>query len=142
MSCTPTTVPPARVKSGFLKHFQQILDTWGGKECTHLQITETIDDMGQIIDRSETSTTIYGIVSPASYNENYHPIGSLQSGDLTTFFKYSDNVIKSTQLTDSTTRKDHIIYEGNEYRVEQLQEITYDVGEPVFVRYLLRKVSP
>ena len=142
MSCTPTSVPPARVQSGFLKHFQQILNVWGGKECTHVRIVETLDEMGQVIDYTETSATIYGIISPASYNENYHPIGSLQQGDLTAFFKYSDDVIKSSQLTDSTVRKDHIIYEGNEYRVEQVQEIVYDVGDPVFARYLLRKVSP
>jgi len=135
-------MPLGRVKANMAFHFNMILESWAGKECTHVQITETIDDMGQIIDRSETSTTIYGIVSPASYNENYHPIGSLQSGDLTAFFKYSDDVIKSSQLTDTTTRKDHIIYEGNEYRVEQLQEIAYDVDTPVFARYLLRKVSP
>ena len=142
MSCTPTTVPPARVRSGFSKHFQQILNVWGGKECTHVQITETLDEMGQVIDQSRSTSTIYGIISPASYNENYHPIGSLQQGDLTAFFKYSDDVIKSSQLTDSTIRKDHIIYEGNEYRVEQIQEIAYDVDDPVFARYLLRKVSP
>ena len=141
MSCTPTPAPPAATKFDLLDGFIQILEGWGGKTCTHVQIIETIDDLGQIIDQSRSTLTIYGIVSPADYTENYNTIGSLQSGDLTAFFKYSDDVIKSSQLTDSTTRKDHIIYQGNEYRVEQLQEIAYDIDDPVFCRYLLRKVS-
>ena len=134
-------MPVARTQSGLLKHFKQILTVWGGKECTHVIITETIDDFGQIIDQSRETSTIYGIVSPADYNESYNSIGSLQEGDLTAFFKYSDDVIRSKQLTDSTTRKDHIIYKSNEYNVEQIQEIAYDIDEPAFARYLLRKVS-
>ena len=134
-------MPAARTQCGSLKHFKQILQVWGGKTCTHVIITETIDDFGQIIDQSRETSTIYGIVSPASYDERYNPIGTLQSGDLTAFFKYSDDVIRSAQLTDTTTRKDHIIYQGNEYNVEQIQEIAYDIDEPAFARYLLRKVS-
>ena len=142
----------ARVKANMKVHFQHILTAWGGKSATHRKIVETIDGMGQIIDRSYTDTTITGIISPASYSEKYYPAGSIQSGDLTAFFLYIDNdsvdVIKSKQLTATTTRHDHIIYESIEYVVQDLQEIAYDVAvssvshEPVFARYQLRKISP
>jgi len=67
--------------------------------------------------------------------------GFLEIGDLTAFFKYSDDVIVSKQLTETTTRYDQIIYQGVKYKVEQLRDIAYDVDEPIFAQYLLRKVS-
>lgn len=145
-------MPIARTKANMKTHFNQILTVWGGKVATHRQVAETIDSMGHVIDRSTTDTTIYGIISPASYSEKYYPPGSIQSGDLTAFFLYTDDdsvdVITTKQVTASTTRHDHIIYEGIEYRVEQLGEIAYDVAtstvshEPVYARYQLRKIAP
>ena len=135
-----------RTKAGMSKHFDQIIRTWAGKECTHRIITETIDDMGSIIERSNTDSIIYGIVSPADFKGNNQPIGHVQPGDLTGLFKYDENIIISDQLTEYTTRQDHIIYEGIEYRIEN-QQIAYDINiqsvstEPVFTNNLLRKVS-
>jgi len=136
----------ARVACGMLKHFNQLLLIWGAKECTHVIITETIDDFGNIIDQSRSTATIYGIVSPANFKGNDQPIGYLQTGDLTAFFKYSDNVIISNQLTELTTRHDHIIYESNEY---QVYDVTYAFDilvsqvshEPIFGNYLLRRIT-
>jgi hypothetical protein len=135
-----------------LTHFNQILTVWGGKSATHRKISETVDEMGNVIDRSSTDTNITGIISPASYKENYYPPGSIQSGDLTAFFLYTDDdtvdVITTKQVSDSETRHDHIIYEDVEYRVEQLAEIAYDVDvstvshKPIFARYQLRKIAP
>lgn len=136
----------ARVAAGMLKHFNQLMTAWGSKECTHVQITETIDELGQIIDQSRSTSTIYGVVSPANFKGNNQPIGHLQPGDLTAFFLYTNDVIISNQLTESTTRHDHIIYEGNEYRVENV-EYAYDVSvsqvshDPIFGNYLLRRLS-
>jgi hypothetical protein len=103
----------AKVKLGMLKHFNQILDTWGGKKVTHIIITETIDELGQIINQSRVETIIYGIVGDASFKGNNFPLGLLQPGDLCLMAKYSDNII----IDDST---DH---------------------EPVFCKYLLRRVT-
>ena len=136
----------ARVRANMRKHFADILDTWAAKNCTHRIITETIDDMGNIIDRSYTDTIIYGIISPAKYKDNNYPIGSLQPGDLTAFFKYSDSVRLSDQLTESTTQHSHIIYEGIEHRIESA-EFAFDIlvsqvsHEAVFGNYLLRKIT-
>jgi len=133
----------ARVSLGMLKHFNQLLRTWAGKECTHVIITETIDDFAQIIDRSQTTSTIYGIVGDASFKENGFPIGSLQPGDLCAMYLYTDDVQLSNQLTDSTTRQDHIIFQSVEYRVESV-DWGYDLAktgnhDPIFGKYLLRK---
>jgi hypothetical protein len=57
----------ARIKANMKKHFNDLLNTWASKECTHVQITETIDELGQIIDQSRFTSTIYGIVSPANF---------------------------------------------------------------------------
>ena len=101
---------------------------------------------------SNTDITIYGIISPASYSEKYYAPGSIQSGDLTAFFLYTDDdtvdVIATKQVSSSENRRDHIIYEGVEYRVEELSEIAYDVDvsavshKPIFARYQLRKIAP
>ena len=139
-------MPVARVASGFLKHFGQILETWAGKAATHRKITETIDEMGQVIDQSYTDTTIYGIISPIDLKTNNSPIGHVAPGDLTALFKYSDGVIISDQLTSTTIRHDHIIYEGVEYQIYNV-EWAYDVKtsqvdhEPVFGNFHLKKIT-
>ena len=141
----------AKVPLGVRSHFLKIMSDWSGKEATHIKVTETIDGQGQTIDISEDAgTTISGIISVASYQEKYYSVGSLATGDLTAFFLYNDNdndVIKSKQLTPTTTRHDIIEYQGVRYLVEQLSEIAYDVAissstwEPIFARYQLRKIS-
>lgn len=136
----------ASIKAGMKSHFQQIMK-YGGKDVIHRIITQIIDEMGNIINQSYTDTTITGIISTASYQGNYYPIGSIQTGDLTAYFWYSDDVIKSKQISETEIRYDHIIYENIEYRVEQLAEIAYDVKtpsvnwEPIFCRYQLRKIA-
>ena len=139
-------MPIGRTKAGMAKHVSQIMSVWGGKEATHRIVAEEIDDMGNIIDRSYTDTTIYGIISPAKYKDNNYPIGSLQPGDLTALFKYSDSVRLPDQLTATTTQHSHIIYEGVEHRIESV-EYAYDIlvsqtsHEAVFGNYLLRKIE-
>lgn len=136
----------ARIKTNMKKHFLDILDTWAAKECTHIRITETLDDFGQIIDQSRVETEIIGLVGDVSFKGNNYPIGLLQPGDLCLMAKYSDNIIISDQLTSSTTRHDHIIFQNVEYRIEDM-DIGYDLNdastnhEPVFCKYLLRKVT-
>jgi len=142
----------ARVTAGFKKHINQIFKIWGGKAAIHRQVIETIDEMGNVIDRSYTDVDITGIISPASYKETYYPPGAIQSGDLTAYFLYVDDdttdVITTKQVSETETRHDHIIYEGIEYRVQDLAEIGYDVAvstvshEPCFARYQLRKIAP
>lgn len=135
----------ARVAAGMLKHFEQLGRVWGNKEVIHVKITEEIDELGNIIDQSRSTSTIYGIVSPANFKGNAQPIGYLQPGDLTAFFLYSDDIIISNKLTELTTRHDHIIYEENEYQVYNV-EYAYDVKtsqvehEPIFGNYLLRRI--
>ena len=136
-----------RTKAGMAKHFDQILRVWAGKKATLRVITETIDDMGQIIERSNVDTYVYGIVSPAKYKDSNYPPGFLQAGDLTALFKYSDGVRLSDQATQDSSAIHHIIYEGIEYRIETV-EYAYDINvssvshEAVFGNYLLRKISP
>ena len=134
----------ARVSLGMKKHFLQLLRTWAGKECTHVIITETIDDFANIVDQSRSTSTITGIVGDASFKDNGFPIGSLHPGDLCAMYLYTDDVQLSNQLTDLTTRQDHIIFQGIEYRVESV-DWGYDLNttsgehEPIFGKYLLRK---
>ena len=141
----------ARVAGGMRKHFLQVLEVWGGKEANHIKVTETIDEQGNTISIEEDAgTTISGIISVASYQEKYYPVGALMTGDLTAFFLYNDDnndVIKSKQLTPNTIRHDIIEYGGVRYLVEQIAEIARDVAissstwEPIFARYQLRKIS-
>ena len=136
----------ARVSLGLEKHMNQLLRTWAGKECTHVQIVEELDDFGQIIDQTRTTSTVYGVIGDASFKGNNYPIGLLQPGDLCGTFLYSDDIIMPSQLTDTTTRQDHIIFQSEEYRIESI-EIGYDLNtvtgnhDPIIVKYLLRRIT-
>ena len=134
----------ARVAKGMLKHFNQILSVWAGKECAHVKIIETIDDFGQIISQTQETSTITGIVGDANFKDNGFAIGTLAPGDLCCMFLYTDDVRLSDQLTDSTTRQDHIIFQGVEYRIISIDwgyDLNTTTGEhdPIFGKYLLRR---
>lgn len=136
----------ARIKANMKKHFNDLLDTWAAKECTHRQIVEEIDELGNIINRSETDVTIYALISPINLKTNNTVMGHAQPGDLTMFAKYEDNIIISDQLTSTTTRHDNIIYEGIEYQIYNI-EYAYDVNvsqvshEPIFGNYHLKRIT-
>jgi len=125
----------AKVQMGMRKHFQQMINLWSGKEATHRIITETIDGQGNVIDRSETETTIYAIIGNPLFSEKGLPIGALQSGDLCMYYWYDgddEDIIVSKQLTST----------------DQLQEIAYDLNddgtdhESIFAKYSLKKIAP
>ena len=136
---------------GTRKHFQQILDVWSAKEATHRKITETIDDQGNIIDRSTTDTTIYAIVGNPPFDEKTQPIGAIQSGTLCLYYWYAGtdaDILVSKQLTPTTERHDQIVFQGNTYKVTNLDEVTFDLNaagddhEPIFAKYSLKKIAP
>jgi hypothetical protein len=133
------------------KHFAQIIQVWGGKEATHRIITETIDEQGNIIDRSETDTTIYTIIGPPSFDEKQHPPGSLQSGTLCLYYWYAGtdaDILVSKQINQNSERHDQIVFQGNTYKVDNLDEIAYDLAsdglshESIFAKYKLTKIAP
>jgi len=141
----------AKVQMGMRKHFQQMINLWSGKEATHRIITETIDGQGNVIDRSETETTIYAIIGNPLFSEKGLPIGALQSGDLCMYYWYDgddEDIIVSKQLTSTTERHDQIDFQGTTYKVDQLQEIAYDLNddgtdhESIFAKYSLKKIAP
>jgi hypothetical protein len=127
-------------KRGMIGHFQQIVDRWEGKECTHKKITETIDDNGQIIDRSEATATVHGIIAPIGIDDIQHSTGTIEPEDLYGFFWYTDSITAADRVSATQMRHDHIIYEGTEYNVEKAMSLAFDLDEPVFMQFLLRKV--
>lgn len=134
-------MPKGTIKRNMTNHFQQIMLNWEGKECSHVQITETLDDNGQIIDQSETTTTLYGIIAPIGMDDINHAMGVLEPEDMYGFFWHSAGIKAAHRVSASATRHDHIIYEGTEYNVERAMQLAFDLDEPVFVQFLLRKVA-
>lgn len=134
-------MPVGTKKRNMIAHFQQILSNWEGKECSHIQITETLDDNGQIIDQSETSSTIYGIIAPPGLDDMQHSMGILEPSDMYGFFWYTDGIKAAHRVSATQMRHDHIIYESTEYNVERVVQLAFDIDEPVFMQYLLRKVA-
>ena len=144
-------MPIAKIKLNLSYHFAEMIRNWSGKEATHRKITETIDDQGNVIDRSTTESTIYAIIGNPPFSEKGLPVGSMQSGDLCLYFWYAgtdDDILVSKQLTPTTERHDQIDFQGTTYRVENLDEIAYDLNtagddhEPIFAKYSLKKVAP
>jgi len=134
-------MPAGTKKRGMTDHFTQILTNWEGKTCTHKQITETIDDNGQLIDQSDSSSTIYGIIAPIGMDDIQHAMGTIEPEDMYGFFWYDDSVKAAHRVSATQMRHDHIIYEGTEYNVERTMALAFDLDEPVFMQFLLRKVA-
>ncbi len=134
-------MPKGNIYRGMHGHFRQIIENWEGKECTHKQITETIDDNGQIIDRSDSSVTLYGIIAPIGIDDTHHAMGTIESEDVYGFFWYTDGIEAAHRVSATQMRHDHIIYEGTEYNVERVMSLAFDLDEPVFMQFLLRKVA-
>ena len=134
-------MPKASKKRNMTNHFNQIMLNWEGKECSHKQIIETIDGNGHIIDQSDSSTTIYGIIAPIGIDDIHHALGTIEPEDMYGFFWYTDGVSAATRVSATQMRHDHIVYEGTEYNVEKLLQLAFDIDEPVFIQCLLRKVA-
>ena len=144
-------MPIAQIRFNMRYHFAEMVRNWSGKEATHRKITETIDDQGNIINRSEIESTIYAIIGNPPFTEKIEPIGLLQSGSLCLYYWYNgddDDILVSKQLTPTTQRHDEIDFQGTTYWVENLDEIAYDLNtaaddhEPIFAKYSLKKVAP
>ncbi len=144
-------MPIAQIRFNVRYHFAEMIRNWSGKGATHRKITETIDDQGNIIDRSTTESTIYAIIGNPPFSEKGLPIGSLQSGDLCMYYWYdnnSDDIIVSKQLTPTTERHDQILFQEVLYKVSNLDEIAYDLNdagtdhESIFAKYSLKKIAP
>jgi hypothetical protein len=130
----------ARIKFGLVSKFQQVLNDWAGREATHIISIETIDDQGNMIDRSETESEITALIGNPSTNTNMQPPGTFQSGDLCMYSKIADDIKAFEQLTDTTTRQDRIRYEGITYRTE-LIDTMYDVDEESIRVFKLKKIA-
>ena len=130
----------ARIKFGLIEKFQQVLNDWAGREATHIIAIETIDDQGNVIDRSETESIITALIGNPSTNTNIQPPGVFQSGDLCMYSKIADDVRAYDQLTTTTTRQDRIRYEGTTYRTE-LIDTMYDVDEISIRVFKLKKIG-
>lgn len=122
-------------------HWTNIINKYKGRECTHTKITKITDPNGQIIDESETNTTIYGVISPVQQKTINESAGLIQSGDLIAYFLDDEGVIVGEQVTDDSIRFDYIKYEGILYVVNQLQITAYDDGVAIVSSYILRKVA-
>ncbi len=130
----------ARIRFGLLDRFQQVLDDWAGREAIRVSITETIDEMGQVIDRSTTETTFYTLIGNPGMSTNPQQIGFLQPGELCMYAKTSDDIVAFSQLTPTTTRRDEIRYEELTYRPELTNKV-YDVDEEVLHVFKLKRLS-
>lgn len=144
-------MPIAKVRFNMRLHFAEMIRNWSGKEATHRKITETIDSQGNIIDRSTSESTIYAIIGNPPFDEKTQPIGAIQSGTLCLYFWYDgddDDILVSKHLTPTTERHDQIVFQGNTYKVSNLDEIAYDLAsdglshEPIFAKYKLQKIAP
>lgn len=141
-------MPIAQIRFNLRYHFGEMIRNWSGKKSIHRKITETIDGNGLVIDRSEVETEIFAIIGNPPFNEKIPQIGNMQTGTLCMYYWYTgtnDDILVSAQITPTTTRNDQIEFQGTSYKVEQLEEIAYDLNmagddhEPIFARYTLKK---
>ena len=144
-------MPIAQVRFNMRYHFAEMIRNWAGKEATHRKITETTDDQGNVIDRSTTEETIYAVIGNPPFDEKGLPVGSMQSGTLCMYYWYDgddEDILVSKQITSTNERHDQIDFQGTTYKVENLEEIAYDLNDsgtdhvPIFAKYKLSKVAP
>ena len=122
-------------------HWSRILNLYIGRSCNHIKATKTIDPNGNVIDESQTETTIYGAVSPVSMDAVTKSAGLIQLGDLIALFLDDAGVLVGTQTSAGSTRYDMIEYEDIMYTVVNKRTTAYDSGVPVISKYVLRKVA-
>jgi hypothetical protein len=121
--------------------WSDILNTYLGQACTHIKVTKVLDPNGNVIDESQTETTIYAAISPVSKDVVLESAGVLQYGDLTFYALNDAGVIVGTQTSATGVRYDMIEYKSVMYTVVQQSKTAYDDGVAVVSRYVLRKVA-
>lgn len=119
-------------------HWTQIM-AYMAKDAIYRLITEEIDEMGNIIKRSHSDSTINAAISPVGFKTVSEAPGSWQTGDLCMYAYASLNLIGS-DTTDPETKQGHIIYQGLEYKIEKINT-AYDNEVAVIDKFRLRKVS-
>ena len=134
-------MPKGDTKRNMKVHFEQIMKHWEGKVCLLRKITELIDDNGMVVDRSEVSETLYGIIAPIGLDDIHHAMGILEPEDMYGFFWHSAGIEAAHRVSATEMRHDHIVYEGTEYNVDRAFQTAYDLDEPIFTQFLLRKVA-
>ena len=130
----------ARIKFDLILKFQQMLNDWAGRTCTKITVEETIDEQGNVIDRTEVETEIVALIGNPSTNTSLNPPGNFQSGDLCGYFKVSDDLVAFSQLTPTTTRHDLVKYQETTYRTELIDTI-YDVDEKAITVLKMKKIG-
>ena len=120
-------------------HWCLILNGYLGKECIHTQVTRTLDLNGDVIDETETQTTIYGALSPVSESAVQESVGFLQYGDLVAYFLVEDGVEISEQFGQDSVVHHLITYQDVAYSVIKRTVTAYDDSEAVVSKYVLRK---
>ncbi len=131
---------PARIKFDLILKFNQMLNDWAGRTATHIIMTETIDEQGNVIDQSEVETEIRALIGNPSTSTSNQPSGTWQPGDLCMYSKVADDVRAFEQLTPLTTRQDRIRYEGSTYRTELTDKI-YDVDIESIRVFKMKKIA-
>lgn len=122
-------------------HWENILNKYAGKECTHIKVTKTLDPNGIPIDELEVETTVYGAISPVREEAVLESAGTLLYGDLVAYFLAEEDVIVGTQTAAGEARYDLIMHEGILYTVEKRLKTAYDDGVAVVSKFILRKVA-
>lgn len=131
---------PARIKFDLTSKFSQMLNDWAGRTATKISVTETIDEQGNVIDRTEVETEIIALIGNPSTNTNISPPGIFQTGDLCGYFKVADDLVAFEQLTQNTTRHDLVKYEDVTYRTE-LIDVIFDVDEKSITVMKMKKIA-
>ena len=121
-------------------HFQNIQDTYMGKDFIRRRITEKLDDFGQIIESSYVDTEMEGIISPVSVKTVRESAGLFHAGDLVLYAMSDLGIVGSDQTDDETGSYDHVIYDSVEYRVELVTK-GFDTTEDVISKFRLSKVA-
>lgn len=124
---------------GLYDHWSLILNGYLGKECTHMEVTKTLDPNGDVINESETQTTIYGAISPVSEDAVREDAGTFHYGDLIAYFLAEEGVVVSEQFGPYTIIDHMIVYNDVAYSVNKLLVTAHDAGSSVVSKYVLRK---
>lgn len=122
------------------KHISLILNEYLGKECTHIQITKTLDPNGGVIGEFQNDSIIYGAISPVSSDTIRESIGTIKVGDLTAYFLSEEGVMVGTQSGEAEARYDLILYQDRYYSVENKKATAFDGGVAVVDKFILRRV--
>jgi len=122
----------------FAKHMTQIFGSWEGIDMTLRKETIVNDPNGHPISKSNTDSTIKGVISAVSYKNDDKFAGKLEDRSVRGLFLWTGNTATMPEVEDKIL--DSSDGSNDMYVVVEILHVDWDISAPVLMTCELREV--